>query len=87
MVSIGLLVIVFLVGIAIQSFLPAPARMFIDAFFGFIGGLIAGIAGNYIILALSLGFLTRILVGGYVMCIVLMIMYIGAGFLVGYYIF
>ncbi len=87
MVNFGLLIIVFLGGIIFQSLLHGASRMMIDAFIGFLGGLIAGITGNYILLSFSFGLLGRMIVGGYVMCIVLMWVYIGVGFGVGYFIF
>jgi hypothetical protein len=87
MTNFVLLIIVFLVGIVFQSLLHGASRMLIDAFLGFLGGLISGITGNYISLSFVLGCLGRMIIGGYVMCILLMIVYIGFGFLIGYYIF
>ncbi len=77
----------FLAGIVFQSIIHGPSRMLIDAILGFLGGLITGFVGNFILLSFALGCLARIILGRYVMCIVLMIVYISAGFVVGYYIF
>jgi len=81
------LIIVFLAGIVFQSLLHGASRMLIDAFLGFLGGLISGITGNYVPLSFALGCLGRMIIGGYVMCILLMAIYIGFGFVVGYYVF
>jgi len=78
---------VFFAGLVFQMLLHGPSRMLISAFAGFTGGLVAGIFGNYILLTFALGCLGRMLIGWYVMCIVLMIVYIGVGFAVGYYVF
>jgi len=87
MVVFTTLLLVFFVGIVFQMLLHGTSRMLISAFVGFIGGLVAGIFGNYIPLAFALGCLGRMVIGWYVFCIFLMIVYIGVGFAVGYYIF
>jgi len=83
MVNFVLLGIVFVVGVVFQSLLPGTYRMFIDAIIGFLGGLIASITNNYILLSFSLGLLGRMIVGKYIICIILMAIYISLGFLIG----
>ena len=87
MVGFGVLVAVFLVGIVFQSLLHGASRMLISAAVGFLGGFISGLTGNYITMSFALGCLGRMVIGGYVMCIALMVVYIGVGFVVGYYVF
>jgi len=87
MVAFTTFVVVFFVGLIFQSLLHGVSRMFVSAGVGFLGGLITGITGNYIPLSFALGCLGRMILGGYIVCIVLMIVYISAGFAVGYYIF
>lgn len=87
MVNLVLLITTFLLGLVFQSLLHGASRMLIDAFLGFLGGLISGMTGNYIPLSFVLGCLGRMLIGGYIICVVLMMVYIGFGFFVGYYIF
>ena len=87
MVVFTILIIMFFFGLVFQSLLHGPSRMLITAFVGFMGGFVAGVFGNYIPLAFALGCLGRIILGRYVICIFLMIIYIGVGFLVGYYVF
>ena len=82
-----MLTIVFLVGLIFQSLLHGASRMFISAGIGFLGGLITGITGNYIPLSFALGCVGRMIIGWYVVCIILMLVYIGTGFIIGYYIF
>ncbi|MBD3155483.1 MAG: hypothetical protein GF368_02405 [Candidatus Aenigmarchaeota archaeon] len=87
MVNLVLLITAFLLGLVFQSLLHGASRMLIDAFLGFLGGLISGVTGNYIPLSFVLGCFGRMVIGGYIVCIVLMAVYIGFGFFVGYYIF
>ena len=87
MAGFGLLLVVFLVGLVFQSLLHGPSRMLISAGVGLLGGFITGVTGNYIPISFALGCLGRMVLGMYVMCIVLMVVYIGVGFVVGYYIF
>ncbi len=87
MVVFTTLVMVFFIGLVFQMLLHGPSRMLISAFAGFTGGLVAGMFGNYIPLSFALGCLGRMIIGWYVFCIVLMIVYIGVGFVIGYYVF
>ena len=61
--------------------------MIISAAIGFLGGFIAAVTGNYILLTFALGSLGRMTLGMYVVCIALMLVYIAVGFAVGYFIF
>jgi len=86
MIAFTTLIIVFFIGLLFQFLLHGPSRMLISAFVGFLGGIVAGFFGNYIPLAFALGCFGRMVIGWYVVCIVLMGVYIGIGFAVGYYV-
>lgn len=87
MVSLMILLVVFLAGIVFQSLLHGASRMLISAFIGFLGGLITGITGNLIPLFFALGCLGRMIIGGHIVCIILMVIYVSAGFVVGHFVF
>ncbi len=87
MVGLAVIAVVFFAGLVFQSLLHGTSRMLVSAFVGFLGGLITSITGNLIPLTFALGCLSRMILGGYVVCAVLMVISISVGFLVGYYVF
>ena len=58
--------------------------MIIDIIIGIISGFSLIVFSTFLPLAFAIGIMMRMMIGGYWICVVLMIVYVGAGVLIGF---
>ncbi len=84
MPSVIIYPILIIIGFVFQLLLQGPSRMIVDMIVGIISGFCLITFSTFLPLMFGIGMMVRIMIGGYWVCVVLMILYILAGVSIGF---